>query len=300
MTIIQLRYFLSTCEFGKIRAASEQLHVSEPTISTAIRRLEEELGVPLFIRTKGQLSLTDTGKRLREKAAEAVEVFDRLETEMQQPREKFPVIRLGSPSTLSQHLCSPLISKFTAQYPSVLFETHTLSPQEAAQQVEDEKLELAVCDQFAVTSEQLIFSPILRSSLLGYVRDDHPLAGKAHVNPQMLKEEELILLRDKGTIAQTIKQWFRDGGVNPNLFSYSDREILSVTFSMIKRQSAIAFLLADLYAGNDGLQPFPPKGIASFSLEPPLSFGFGIVHKKGAKLSKNARLFLDFCSHCYL
>jgi DNA-binding transcriptional LysR family regulator len=297
MTIIQLRYFLATCEFGKIRTASEQIHVSEPTISTSIKRLEEELGVLLFARDKGQLLLTDAGKRLREKAAEVVETFDRLEEEMQPSREQFPVIRLGAPTTLSRHLCSPLIAKFSAQYPNVLFETHSLSPEEAAQQVEKGRLELAICDQPAVTSSELIFFSIVHSTLSGYVRNDHPLAGTKNVIPQMLKEEKLILLRDKGAVTHLVKQWFYRGGVNPNLFTYSDREILSFTFSMVKQRSAIAFLLDNLYTESDEVSVFPPDGIATFSLEPPLSMDFGIIRKKSAKLSQSAQLFLDFCIH---
>lgn len=297
MTITQLKYFLSICEFGKIRIASERLHVSEPTISVSIKRLEEELDEPLFIRSRGQLILTDKGRLLQEKAAEVVESFDNLKAELLRQPQNFSVIRLGAPSTLSEYVCVSLISEFAEKYPSVLFETPTFSPLETAQQVEDEKIELAICDQLAVTSKQLVFSPIIHAPLSGYVRDDHPLAGQQNVVPQMMKDEKMILLRERGMISEEIKRWFHNGGVNPNIFLYSNREILSVTFAMIKRRNGVAFLLDDLYTRNEHMQPFPPEGIASFSLAPPLTFAIGIVRKKGVRLSKDAQRFFDFCSH---
>lgn len=295
MTIIQLKYFLSICNYGKIRIAAEHLHVSEPTISVSIKRLEDEIGAPLFIRNRKQLSLTDKGKLLFARATEVVESFDKLETDLQSPKKQLKTIRLGSPSTLNIHVCAPLIAEFTELYPSVFFETPTMPPPVAAQQVEDEQLELAVCDRLAVTSHQLEFYPLVHSTLSGYVRPDHPLAGKDHVTPLMLKDEPLILLRESGMISHEIRDWFHSNGVHPNFFMHSNRDILSMTISMIKRQNALAFLLDNLYAWNKQVQPFPPADVARFTLDPPMSFDFGIVRKRGIKLSKDAQRFLDFC-----
>ena len=297
MTIIQLKYFLSICKYGKIRIASEQLHVSEPTISVSIKRLEEELGAPLFIRNRNQLSLTSKGKLLLSRATEVVDSFDRLEAELQTPQKRFKTISLGAPSTLSIHVCSPLIVEFMEKYPSVFFETPTLSPEDAAQQVENEQLELAICDKMAVISNQLQYYPLVRSSLSGYVKSNHPLAGKENVTAEVLQNEPMILLRQRGMVSEEIKKWFHASGIQPNFFMYSNRDILSVTLSMIQKQNALAFLLDDLYLWNKQVHPFPPEGIASFSLDPPLTFEFGIIHKKNTKLSKEAKLFLDFCIH---
>lgn len=296
MTITQLKYFLAICESGKIRIASERLHVSEPTISVAIKRLEDELGVQLFIRSRKQLTLTDAGIRLQEKAGKVVADFDRLKVEIRQPQGKFSVIRLGAPSTISETICPPLIAAFTESHPFVLFESHAFSPSETVQQIEEGKIDLAICDKPTILSQQLVSSLIIRSTMSGYVRDDHPLAGKEDVTPEMLRSEGLILLREKGLISDQIRQWFHDGGIEPNFFLYSNRELLNIIFSMIKQQGAVAFLLDELYTHNQQLQPFPPAHIATFSLSPPLSFDFVIIRKKGVSLSQDAHRFFEFCS----
>lgn len=298
MTISQLKYFLAVCEFGKLRITSEQLHVSEPTISVSIKRLEEEVGSPLFIRDRKQLILTVEGQLLREKAAEVVESFDRLEREiqeMQQSRKTAPVVRLGAPPTQGEHLCSRLVAEFMKIHPHVRFEIPTLSSFDGTRQVEEEKLELAISNQLAVTSDRLAFSPIIRSSLLGYVRDDHPLAGQTDVTPKMLKNEKLILISETSMTAREVLRWFRDAGVEPNLFMYSHRT--NFTISMIKESNALAFFLDDPMVVKATAVPFPPEGISPFTLAPPITLTFGIVRRRDAKLSKEANRFYEFCSH---
>ncbi|MDR1573484.1 MAG: LysR family transcriptional regulator [Clostridiales Family XIII bacterium] len=293
MTITQLRYFLSICEFGKIRTSSEHLHVSEPTISVSVKRLEEELGALLFVRDKKQLILTENGIRLREKAAKIVESFDRLEAEMRQSQKKPSVIRLGASSTFGEHLCSRLISEFMEKYPLILFELLPLSSVDAVQQVMDEKIELAICDQLAVTSKKLIFSLIVHTTLAGHVRNDHPLAGRKDVTAQTLKDEKLIMLSEKAIISREIIRWFNEANAEPNLFMYSNRPSFSI--SMVKRYNAVSFFLSGLLSESEQVWMFPPEN--RFELAPPLCFDIGIVRKRGLTLTKAAQRFFDFCSN---
>ncbi len=289
MTIMQLRYFLAICQYGKISAASEQLHVSGPTLSVSMKQLEDELELKLFLRTKNQISLTDDGERLREKAADVVERFDRLKEEMAQPAEEYPVVRFGAPSTLGEYLCGPIVRAFTARYPSALFEIPSMSSDECARQVAEGKLELAVCDQRAVTADNLEFFLIADSTVRGYVRREHPLAGKTGVSAQMLKNEDLLLVNKRSIFARELSLWFQSDGVKPNVFQYSQREILDVTVSMVERHNAVVFLLDRVF--QDSL----PESIASFTLDPAMHFHSGIIRRTDTQLSEGSRLFWNFC-----
>lgn len=297
MTINQLKYFLSVCEFKKIRISSEQLHVSEPTISVSIKRLEEELGAPLFIRDRKQLILTEIGEELRAKASEVVESFDRLEREIyefQQSRKETPVIHLAAPPTQGEHLCSQLVAAFMAYFPSVRFELPSASSADGMKRVAEEKIELAIGNQLAVSSNQLEFAPIIRNKLLGYVRKDHPLAGAENVTPEMLAQEKLILISEASMTSQQVVQWFRNAGVEPKIFMYSHRP--NFTVSMLLQHNALAFFVHDPFT----VSAHPHEDVASFTLDPQLSLTFGIVRKAGVKLSKEAQAFYNFCDHYYL
>ena len=81
MEIRTLRYFLAVAREENMTRASALLHVTQPTLSRAIRALEEELGKKLFVRHSFHISLTEAGLLLRDRAEDLVSMADRIETE---------------------------------------------------------------------------------------------------------------------------------------------------------------------------------------------------------------------------
>ena len=290
MTIIQLKYFLTVCELGRIRIAAERLHISEPTISVAIRRLEDDIGQPLFTRNRRQLDLTEAGKRFCARAQEVVDCFERLEADVESSRTGSHVLRIAAPSTLGEYLYVRFIPAFSEKHPSVLFETPPMTSVDAAQQVLDERMELAFCDQLAVTSPLLEFLPLVRTSMYCYVRRDHPLAVQPAATPELLRNEKIILWSERALISRELLRWFASSDVEMKPFMYSNRR--SVSVDMVRRHNAVAFCLE--FAGAQGGVPMP-EDLALVPLQPKLVFQLGLVRKKNAVLSRDAQRFFDFC-----
>ena len=290
MTIIQLKYFLTVCELGRIRIAAERLHVSEPTISVAIRRLEDDIGQPLFTRNRRQLDLTEAGKRFCARAQEVVDCFERLEADVVNSRTGSHVLRIAAPSTLGEYLYVRFIPAFSEKHPSVLFETPPMTSVDAAQQVLDERMELAFCDQLAVISPLLEFLPLVRTSMYCYVRRDHPLAAQPAATPELLRNEKIILWSERALISRELLRWFASSDVEMKPFMYSNRR--SVSVDMVRRHNAVAFCLE--FAGAQGGVPMP-EDLALVPLQPKLVFQLGLVRKKNAVLSRDAQHFFDFC-----
>lgn len=290
MTIIQLKYFLTVCELGRIRIAAERLHISEPTISVAIRRLEDDIGQPLFTRNRRQLDLTEAGKRFCARAQEVVDCFERLEADVESSRIGSHVLRIAAPSTLGEYLYVRFILAFSEKHPSALFETPPMTSVDAAQQVLDERMELAFCDQLAVTSPLLEFLPLVRTSMYCYVRRDHPLAAQPAATPELLRNEKIILWSERALISRELLRWFASSDVEVKPFMYSNRR--SVSVDMVRRHNAAAFCLE--FAGAQGGVPIP-EDLALVPLQPKLVFQLGLVRKKNAVLSRDAQRFFDFC-----
>lgn len=290
MTIIQLKYFLTVCELGRIRIAAERLHVSEPTISVAIRRLEDDIGQPLFTRNRRQLDLTEAGKRFCARAQEVVDCFERLEADVENSRTGSHVLRIAAPSTLGEYLYVRFIPAFSEKHLSVLFETPPMTSVDAAQQVLDERMELAFCDQLAVISPLLEFLPLVRTSMYCYVRRDHPLAAQPAATPELLRNEKIILWSERALISRELLRWFASSDVEMKPFMYSNRR--SVSVDMVRRHNAVAFCLE--FAGAQGGVPMP-EDLALVPLQPKLVFQLGLVRKKNAVLSRDAQRFFDFC-----
>src|SRR3954470_25075894 len=76
MTLQQLRYFLATVRHGSFSAAAADLHLAQPSLSDQVRRLEAELGVPLFVRAGRRLELTEAGRLLRPHAERTLAAAD--------------------------------------------------------------------------------------------------------------------------------------------------------------------------------------------------------------------------------
>ena len=290
MTIIQLKYFLTVCELGRIRIAAERLHISEPTISVAIRRLEDDIGQPLFTRNRRQLDLTEAGKRFCARAQEVVDCFERLEADVESSRIGSHVLRIAAPSTLGEYLYVRFIPAFSEKHPSVLFETPPMTSVDAAQQVLDERMELAFCDQLAVTSPLLEFLPLVCTSMYCYVRRDHPLAAQPAATPELLRNEKIILWSERALISRELLRWFASSDVEMKPFMYSNRR--SVSVDMVRRHNAVAFCLE--FADAQGGVPMP-EDLALVPLQPKLVCQLGLVRKKNAVLSRDAQRFFDFC-----
>jgi len=83
-----LRYFLAIAKEGNMTKASELLHVTQPTLSKQLSKLEETFGAPLFYRKNRQMTLTESGLRLRDRAREVVDLTDKMVDEMNQNTEE--------------------------------------------------------------------------------------------------------------------------------------------------------------------------------------------------------------------
>ena len=81
MEIRTLRYFLAAAREENMTRAAEILHVTQPTLSKALRQLEDELGKKLFVRHSFSISLTDEGILLRDRAEDLIGMADRIEKE---------------------------------------------------------------------------------------------------------------------------------------------------------------------------------------------------------------------------
>jgi len=123
MNLQELRYFAAVVEFRHFGRAAEACHVSQPTLSAQIRKLEEELGVTLLERTNKRVDLTPVGQQILEHAQRALKETGQIESVARAARDPLVgALRLGVIPTLAPYLLPLILGPLRKGYPGLAIE----------------------------------------------------------------------------------------------------------------------------------------------------------------------------------
>src|SRR4051794_29159594 len=142
MTLQQLQYFLAAVEHGSFSAAAEQLRLAQPSLSEQIRRLEAELGSPLFSRGGRGLELTEAGRRLRPHAERVLAGLEEARTSVRQISDVVGgTLSFGTFGNAPYYLLSDLVQDFKLRHPGVHVRLTGLNSSTVADAVREGRLE---------------------------------------------------------------------------------------------------------------------------------------------------------------
>jgi DNA-binding transcriptional LysR family regulator len=193
--IRQLRYFIAAAERLSFSQAALDLHISQPALSEAIRKLEVELGVQLLERTTRQVSLTTAGETLLHEGRAAVAGFDRALGEAQEAaRGRAGRLRVGFEAAGAGALHTRARARFTRRFPHVRVE-----PKRFEWGGEVEALRAGDCDVAFVwlpaDSTGLVMETVAREERFAGLASDHRLAGRGELRVDELNAEPIMWTR---------------------------------------------------------------------------------------------------------
>ncbi len=200
MTILQLKYVISIANSKSLREAASRLFVSQPALSTAIRELEEELGIRLFERTNKGIRLTDQGNEFLAYAKEAVSRYELIEDRyLDQDKEKIHFSVSMQHYVFAVHAFINVTKE--ADPEKYVFSVHETRTDEVLNNVRSLKSEVGVIS-FSRSNEkvmkklfreyQLEFTPLLTRETFVYVWKDHPQAHKKELSLEDMKNYPCI------------------------------------------------------------------------------------------------------------
>src|SRR5918997_3092964 len=142
MTLQQLTYFLTTVEHGSFSAAADSLHLAQPSLSEQIRRLEAELGSPLFARGGRGLELTEAGRMLRPHAERVVAAADEAAASVREVAKlEGGTLSFGTFGNAPYYLLSDLVQDFRSRHPKVRVRLIGQNSSEVADAVREGRIE---------------------------------------------------------------------------------------------------------------------------------------------------------------
>lgn len=290
-TLRQLRYFVTTVEYGSVAEASRRLFIAQPSVSAAIKTLEENFGVQLLIRHHAQgVSLTPSGSRFHRRAVKLLRMAHEFEQNALADSDSVAgKVDVACFETVAPLILPRLICGFKARYPGVEVMIRDGEQDELLQGLATGRFDLALLYQHEL-GDTLTIEPLVapRKPYI-LLPANHPLAARREVSLTDLATEPMVLL-DVLPSRNYFISLFTRAGITPNIvFSSPSLELVR---GMVGCGAGFAVLVTR--PGGDRSYDGQPLAVAELQDEVEGS-ALAAVWLADGRLTKPAELFVAFC-----
>ena len=196
MTITQLHYVLAVAEHQNFTKAAQKVFVTQPTLSMQIQKLEDELDVLIFDRSKKPIELTETGKKIVQQARKIVNESDRIKDIVDQQKGFVGgLFRLGIIPTVMPTLLPMFLTNFIKKYPKVKLKIEELHTEAMIEKLKDGHLDAGIAAT-PLQMENIKEQPLYYEPFVGYIPSGHRLHSQEKLEVNELDLEDILLLED--------------------------------------------------------------------------------------------------------
>lgn len=196
MTITQLHYVIAVAEHQNFTKAAQKVFVTQPTLSMQIQKLEDELDILIFDRSKKPIELTETGKKIVLQARNIVNESDRIKDIVDQQKGFVGgLFRLGIIPTITPTLLPMFLSNFIKKYPKVKLKIEELNTDAIIEKLEEGHLDAAIAAtplELPHIKEQVLYY----EPFVGYIPQGNSLHSKEKIEVEDLEIDDVLLLED--------------------------------------------------------------------------------------------------------
>jgi LysR family hydrogen peroxide-inducible transcriptional activator len=194
MTLTELRYIVALSETGHFRKAAEQCNVSQPTLSIAVKKLEEELEVALFERSRHRVTTTPIGERIVEQARTVLRESRTLLNLAEAGRDPLgTVLSVGAIYTVGPYLFPRLVTRLHERVPAMpLFieESFTANLRDKLTRGELDAIFVAL----PFTETEVVTREVYREPFVVLLPEGHPLEKQDKIDPAELAHHRVLLM----------------------------------------------------------------------------------------------------------
>ncbi len=216
MELHQLRYFVAIAETENFTRAAERSHVSQPSLSQQILKLESEVGHKLFHRLGRKAVLTEAGVAFLDRARRILFEVENAAKELGDHPSMGRRITVGAVQTVMPYLMSPFIAALHESHPNLLIDAREDFRANLVRAVVEGELDLAVVP-LPVKEHRISVEPLLTEPLLLVVGKKHPIATRSEISISDLSEETFVSLGDSSALASQIRAFFGDQKFQPRI-----------------------------------------------------------------------------------
>ena len=289
MDVKYLNYILTIANHKNMTKAAEELFVSQSSLSQHLSRLEQELGTPLFIRSKNELSLTPAGKLYVEAAEKVVKIQKELYRNIAALHEKGH-IQVGVTSAFALRMLSEIIPQYRLKYPGISIEISEVSLPALKKMLTEERIDLGIAADTNTEFYREQATVLRKERVFFAIPADHPYtkinSGGVITIPELIHHFSCdnFLLAKKGSSLRTLlDQIWETQNFIPEAFCETNS--ILATRNMIAQNAGVSFIAESCAIDR--------QHIAYYSLNPELYRLNLMICRKNWKRSKPEHAFLE-------
>ncbi|WP_251441468.1 LysR family transcriptional regulator [Veillonella intestinalis] len=284
MELKQLEFFISVAELGNMTKAAQQHYVSQPNITVAIKKLEDELGIELFKREYKKMTLTEKGHIFYNSIKQTLMQLQNAVDEVKDEKHKLSgTVTIGIPPMISAYLFTPLLNHFRQEYPQWELNVLVEGSVGVSERVlaEEADLGIVIIDTISPKLEAI---PLFKSEHKLCIPSQHPFHSYKKVPFDYLKEESLILMKIDSVHRQNVLAHCEACGFLPKIVLSSNQ--IETNIDSVAKGVGLSFLL-DIANLNR-------NDVELISMDPPLTVTIGLVWRKNKYLSYAMKDLINF------
>ena len=284
MDLVKLKYFQTVCVYGSVSAAAEYLFISQPSLSAAIKELEEEFGVALFRRHHRGMILTEEGETLYKLSNDLLSCADDVKRKMQDIGINKKVLRLGVPPMIGSLILPRIYGDFASKEPSIQIEIVEAGSRQLVEYIEDGRVDMAFLTHNSPFDENYRYMQVSQFEIVCCVKKGDDISKLKSVEAKDLSGRPIVMFKNSFFQTEAIKKWFSESGITPNVLLQTDQ--LSTLSNMISQGIAVGFMFKQLISKTSGLVAIPTKT--------PINAQISLVWRAKTGLFNSMKTFIEY------
>jgi LysR family hydrogen peroxide-inducible transcriptional activator len=196
MTIVQLKYAIAVAEHRNFTVAADKCFVTQPTLSMQIQKLEGELDITIFDRTKKPIAITEVGIKIIQQCKKIVSESEKMQDVVDKDKGVIGGnFKIGIVPTIMPTLLPLFLDELVSNYPMLKVLIYELPTNELINQLKNNRLDLIIAST-PLEDDDLIEKPIYYEPFVAYLPKSNEHFGKKEIVPRNLYSNDLLLLRD--------------------------------------------------------------------------------------------------------
>jgi DNA-binding transcriptional LysR family regulator len=239
MLLSQVEAFLTVAERRSVSAAAEVLYVTQPALTTRIKKLERELGIELFVRTARGMRLTQEGRAFRPHAQRALQSLAEGRELLRELREgHVGELLVGAAPAISTYVLPHVLRRFQGIFPNVHLIVRTGHSEEVLEMVLREQVQIGLVRELPHPALRSV--PLYEDEIVLVVHPGHRFADERSIVVHELGAERLILFDRTSSYFVLTSAFFREAGIVPR--GVMELDNVDATKKMVEHGLGIAFL----------------------------------------------------------